>query len=228
VTAITLNLLAEEQLAEQASARDPFKTAVAIGIAIITLVVMSGSILYVIAGQTKTEAGALQARLDTLLSSEAAAGEPDFRSIKALADDIIALNHTRPLYAHQLALIKDLMPESIQLSHITFTLSVDVQTEARAEAGGEENTTKERPRRTVAPKTSTHLILQMTGEAVSNRPELEVDTFMQILRNDAAFNERVKQIQLLSIARPPASAGSERGAKLSTQFIIECQYKESK
>jgi hypothetical protein len=226
VTAITLNLLAEEQLAEQANARDPLKTAVAICASILTLVVMSGSVLYVVAGQKTTEASLLQARLDSSVAAEAAGGTADFRSVKSIADDIIAINHSRPLYAHQLALIKDLVPDSVQLTRITFTLALEVHDAGNADTAGSADADKDKPRRVAVAKVVSHLNLQLEGKAMSNRPELEVDTLIQTLRSNAAFNERVKQIQLRSIA-PSAISTSEGAPTVPTaQFIIECQYKE--
>lgn len=227
MTAITLNLLAEEQLAEQANARDPLKTAVAICASILTLVVMGGSVLYAVAGHKKTEANLLQAHWDSLVAAEAGGGTADFRSVKSMADDIVAINHSRPLYAHQLALIKDLLPDSVQLTRITFTLALEVRDAGNADTAGSTDADKDKPRRVAVAKALPHLNLQLEGKATSNRPELEVDKFIQTLRSDAAFNERVKQIQLRSIARPPAFNGSDASAPLCAQFVIECQYKES-
>ena len=227
MTAITLNLLAEEQLAEQANARDPLKTAVAICASILTLVVMSGSVLYVVAGQKKTEANLLQARWDSSVAAEAVGGTADFRSVKSMADDIIAINHSRPLYAHQLALIKDLVPDSVQLTRITFTLALEVRDAGNADTAGSADADKDKPRRVAVAKTVSHLNLQLEGKAMSNRPELEVDTLIQTLRSNAAFNERVKQIQLRSIARSPVSTSEGAPTVPTAQFVIECQYKES-
>ena len=51
MTAITLNLLAEEQLAQVARARDPLKILVAVGLGVLSLLVACGSTLSVIRGQ---------------------------------------------------------------------------------------------------------------------------------------------------------------------------------
>jgi hypothetical protein len=227
VTAITLNLLAEEQLAEQASARDPFKTAAAICASVLTLVVMSGSALYVAAGQKKAEANMLQARWNSQVAAEAAGGAADFQSVKSMADDIVAINHARPLYAHQLALIKDLLPDSVQLTRIAFTLTLEVREGGDAATTDSADAGKDKPRRVAPPKAVPHLSLQLEGKATSNRPELEVDQFIQTLRGDTALNERVKQIQLRAIGRPPVSSEGDAAALPSAQFVIECQYKES-
>ena len=45
MTAITLNLLAEEQLAQEARARDPVKLFIAVGLGVLTMVVALGGML---------------------------------------------------------------------------------------------------------------------------------------------------------------------------------------
>ena len=209
MTAITLNLLAEEQLAEQANARDPFKTTLAICISVLMFVAMSGSALLMVASQKKTEADMLQTRWDSIAAAQAGGVAADFQSAKSFADDIVAINHARPLYAHQLALIKDLLPDSIQLSRITFATTTQVRDAGNA-----------------GPKAVSHLTLQLQGKATSNRPELEVDAYIQTLRGNAAFGEWVREIQLRSIARPSGSGGEVPSGPLSADFLIECQYKE--
>ena len=72
MTAITLNLLAEEQLAELANARDPVKGAVAIGVGLLMVTVLTGSALYVGASQKKADANLLKARYDALVVAETA------------------------------------------------------------------------------------------------------------------------------------------------------------
>ena len=74
--------------------------------------------------------------------------------------------------------------------------------------------------------TRRHLMLQIEGKAISMRPEIEVDKFIQRLHATPAFNDQVSQIQLRSIAR--VSGGSEAGAAAmpSAFFVVECQFKE--
>ncbi len=217
MTAITLNLLAEEQLAQQANARDPVKTAVAIGISLLTLVVATGSILYIFANQKRTEAALLEARWNALAAGQSANGAADFKTQKAFADDLVAINRMRPIYAHQMALLKDLLPDSIQLSHISFTMTVQAR-----DAGSDDESGK----RLSAPKNAAHVSLMCDGTALSSRPEIEVDSFLDTLRNNPDFKAGVKQIQLRSIARTGVTPGSEATTLPSAQFVIECQYKE--
>jgi hypothetical protein len=225
VTAITLNLLAEEQLAEEASARDPVKTAIAIGASLLMLAALCGSLLWVAAAQKRTEANVLQARLDSLAAALTTSAVADFKSLKSYADDFVALNRSRALYAGQLALIKDLVPDSIQLSRINLALNVEVR-EAGGAAGGDAG--KEKPTKAQKPKTIEHLSLQLDGKAVSPRPELEVDKFLQELRASPDFGAQIEQIQLRSIARSPVTADSTGINVPSASFVIDCQYKEQK
>ena len=63
---------------------------------------------------------------------------------------------------------------------------------------------------------------------VSGRPEIEVDNFLQTLRSDAAFVERVQQVQLRSIARAPVSSDAAAASVPAAQFVIECRYKDQR
>ena len=229
MTAITLNLLAEEQMAAQANARDPVKTAIAIGTTLLMLTVLAGALLGVVAGQKTTEAKLLQSRWDSLVAAQATSTASGFKSIKLCADDLLALNHSRALYARQMALIKNLVPDTVQLNHINLTLNTEVQEGASAANGDTEPTTgkKEAPK-AARPKNVQRLSLQLDGRAVSSRPELEVDKFLQTLRADPDFSAQVEQIQLRSIAKSVVTDGSSGGNVPSASFVIACQYREQK
>ncbi|PYI86251.1 MAG: hypothetical protein DME26_09405 [Verrucomicrobia bacterium] len=225
MTAITLNLLAEEQLAEQANARDPVKTTIAIGASVLMLMVLCGSLLSVAAAQKRTDANVLQARWDALVAAQATTAGADFKALKSYADELATLNRSRALYAYQLALIKDLVPDSVQLGRINLTLNVEVR-EVGGAAGGDAG--KEKPSKAPKSKTIEHLSLQLDGKALSSRPELEVDKFLQVLRANPDFSGQVEQIQLRSIARSPVTADSTGLNVPSASFVIDCQYKEQK
>src|SRR2546425_908450 len=132
MTAITLNLLAEDQLAERAEARNPFKLALAIGIGVFTLAILSGMSVAHLADKQKSEADDLQTKLDSISSTQPAGSGVDTKSLKSLADDILTINQGRLLYARHLAMIKDLIPDSVQLRRINFALSLDPQASAPA------------------------------------------------------------------------------------------------
>ena len=125
--AITLNLLAEEQQAQEARARDPVKLFTAIGLAAVTLAVAWGGTLSALLMQRRAELDGLQAQWNKM--NEVGVGEGDFQKVNAVAQEIVALNHSRILVAPQLALVKDLIPPTIQLSQIGLTLSVDAADE---------------------------------------------------------------------------------------------------
>jgi hypothetical protein len=229
VTAITLNLLAEEQLAAQANARDPVKTAIAIGTTLVMLAVLAGSLLGVVAGQRATEEKLLQTRWDRLVAAQAISTATGFKSIKSCADDLLALNHSRALYARQMALIKNLVPDTVQLNKINLTLNIEVQEGAStANNDAEPTTAKKEAPKAAKPKNVQRLSLQLDGRAVSGRPELEVDKFLQTLRADPDFSAQVEQIQLRSIARSVNTDGSSGGTVPSASFVIDCQYREQK
>lgn len=226
MTAITLNLLAEEQLAHEASAHDPVKTAIAVGATAISCAALAGSLLWVVASQKSTEAGLLQEQWQSAVSAFESQEGKSFKAISALADDILAMNRSRMLCAPQLAVVKDLVPDSIQLTRLGFSLITQRQEAAPSgageEAGGEES------KRAARPKTIELAVLQLEGRAVSARPEIEVDGYIQALRASKVFSEQVDQIQLRSIARAPVAGEGVAGELPGAQFVIECQYKERK
>lgn len=230
MTAITLNLLAEEQLAELANARDPVKVAAAIGVSLLMISVLIGSALYVVASQKKADANLLQARYDELVAAETAGATAQFKTTKSLADDVVAINRSRPLFAPQLALLKDLVPDSIQLARIGFSVSIESKDAGGGsdEASGADAKGKDKSARTPKPKNVEHVSLQLDGRAVSGRPEIEVDNFLQTLRSNAAFTERVQRVQLRSIARASMSSDAAAANVPAAQFVIECQYRDQR
>ncbi len=213
-TAITLNLLAEEQLAQEARARDPVKLFTAVGLGALTVAVACGGILSAILMQKQTELHGLEAQWKK--TNNVSAEEGEFQGTSAAADEIIALNHSRILMAPQLALVKDLIPPSVQLSQLAFALTV----ETTEPGGGEEGTESKHPGH---PKRVERLVMRMEGVASSSRPELEVDQFLKALRSNARFSALVEDIQLRSISR----TSSDKAGQIVTGagFVIECWYK---
>jgi len=216
-TAITLNLLAEEQLAQEARARDPVKLFTAVGLGVLTVAVAWGGILSAVLMQKQTELQGLEAQWKKV--NDVGAGESEFQRTSAAADEIITLNHSRVLMAPQLAMVKDLIPPSVQLSQLGFALSMET-TESGTGGGGEEGTESKHPSR---PKRVERLVMRMEGVASSSRPELEVDQFLKALRSDARFSALVEDIQLRSISRMSSDKAGQTITGAS--FVIECWYK---
>jgi len=215
MTAITLNLLAEEQQVQEERARDPFKILMAVGLTLVTVVVGSGSMLLVMQGQKKGELQRLETRWQEL--NHAGDKEGEFQSVRTLAEEIVALNHSRTLLAPQLAAVKDLIPSTVKLSAINFAVET-----ANMATGGEDITGSKKSR----PKQVERLVLRMEGVVYGSRPELELDQFLQTLRGTAAFGIGVDDIQLRSISRESAHNDKTDHGPASVTFIIECRYKE--
>ncbi len=217
MTAITLNLLAEEQIAQQERARDPVKAALAVGVGLIAVAVAAGAIMSVVASQKKSEVAGLQAQYDKLNSPALQEQETRFAALQKEANAMVQVNHTRYLLAPRLALLKDLLPDNVRLDHVMFSvMSETVQPESGPTG------------RAARPKTIEHLKLRLNGQVVSNRPELDVDAFMQMLRKNPAFSADMDQIQLQSVTRN--AAGSQAGVDQlpAADFAVECLYEERK
>jgi len=218
MTAITLNLLAEEQQAQVERARDPIKLFIAVGLAVLTAAVAWGGTLSVILSQRRVELQGLEARWNKM--NDVGQGEGDYQKEIQFAAEIVAANRSRIVLAPQLAMVKDIIPASVQLTHIDFALATETM---GGDGGGEEGAEGKHPAR---PKQSRHLVLQLQGLAFSTRPELEVDQFLKSLRGDARFGALVEDIQLRSIARTGGDADKASSAAPAVNFTIECWYKE--
>jgi len=226
VTAITLNLLAEEQLAAQAQARDPFRITLSAGISLVVLTAIAGAFVTRSATAKKAELSTIQAKLDGLSLAPSSSSSGDTKSLKNVADDLVAISHNRTLYAQQLAMIKDLVPTSIQLVRMSFQLVLDgPDSGAPADAPADGGTDSVKAARH-KPKSVEHLALQLDGRAISSRPEIEVDEFIKLLRANAVFSSQVKNIRLRSIARAATPPNAGAAPVPSASFVIECQYKE--
>jgi hypothetical protein len=182
------------------------------------LVVAWGGALSVMLMQRRAELQGLESKWKQM--NDGGQGEADFQKDIDFAAKVVAMNHSRVLVAPQLAMVKDLIPSSIQLARIAFAVSVESL--GGDSGGGEEGGESKHPAR---PKQSKRLVLQLEGVASSARPELEVDQFLKSLRGDARFGELVEDIQLRSIARTSDGDKAVHGLPTVT-FLIECWYKE--
>lgn len=222
MTAITLNLLADELEAQQAEARDPLKIAIACGAMVVCLAVVGGTALRLLAGSRRNQAAALQRQWEQIEASQQANAVTAYEEIKAVADEILRINQTRLLLAPELAMVKDAIPPTVQLTRLRLQLVTETP-----ESSPIPPPTKEAGEfkvRRAAPKPIERLTLQLEGRAYGAKPELEVDAFMKSLRENPAYAERLDQINLRSIARS-STEGDKPAAELSAVFVLECQFK---
>jgi hypothetical protein len=218
MTAITLNLLAEEQQAQEARARDPIKLVTAVGLSVLTVAVAWGGTLSALLMQKRSELQGLESRWNNMNTVGVEEGE--FQRLNAFAEETIAENQSRILIAPQLALVKDLIPPSIQLGQLAFAVSVQA---SGGSGGGDESADSKHAKRQ---KQSEQLALRLEGTASSSQPELEVDRFLKALRTDARFGALVEDIQLRSISRTGKETDKRDQALAAASFAIECWYKE--
>src|SRR5579871_4186941 len=108
MTSICLNLLAEEQQAQEARARDPIKLVAAIGLCLLTAAVAWGGILSGLLMQKRTEVQSLESKSRGVNDNGAAEGE--FQGLNAQAEQIASVNRSRILMAPELALLEDIIP----------------------------------------------------------------------------------------------------------------------
>lgn len=221
ITPLILNLLVEEQMAERKKARDPLKAVVAVAIGIITVTVGVGTWFGAKAERKHTELVELQQQHKRLLSVSAAVDAEALKAARTFCEEILAMNRNRALFAPQLALIKEIIPGSIQLTRVSLGITTELR-EAPVPAS------EGKVRRPAAPVSIDYLTMVLEGRAISARPEIEVDDFLKAMRSDPRLKDKVKQIQLRSIAPAPVVAGPGGATPTvgSAVFVIDCQYKE--
>ncbi len=222
MTPLTLNLLAEEQQAERASAHDPVKYAIGIGIVIVALTAVSGMGLMALANRKAAEADRLQKQWDTLSAGQKSAS---FRMLKGFVEDLLAIHKKRYFLAPQMAQIKDLVPSAIYLSKMGFKVNVETAQGSAPLASPE--ATGGAKARVGKLQNVAQLTLRLEGAAIGSRPEMEVDSFLRVLRTNAVLSNQVKDVTLRSIGRATQTM-EEDPQKIAAQFVIECLYKEVK
>lgn len=227
MTAITLNLLAEEQIAQEAKGRDPIKIAVAIGVFAVTITFATGTVVGMLAVQSKAQATSLDARWTALGGNNEAGMDKEFQAVKTLAEDLVAVNRGHTMFAPQLALIKDVVPETILLTQLSFTVITETQPGAApAPVEATDKASDAKPKRPVPPKNTEYVKLHIEGKLLSSRPEIEVDSFIKTLRTHPVLGSQFKTVQLRSIARPQGGLDKNTGIAPTGVFVIECEYKE--
>ncbi len=210
MTPLTLNLLAEEQHAEAASARDPLKISIIISAVILALTAGCGVFMMVWATQNKSEAARLQKCWESMTTTQSGR---NFRALKLFTEDLVAIHQRRMLLAPQLARIKDLVPDAIYLTRVGFKMNVVVGT-AQPPPIAEDGVA----RPAVRAQSVERLSLRLEGNAVGARPEIEVDNFLQTLCADSVLSNQVKEIMLRSIGRGP-SVGGAGSQTVMAQFV---------
>ena len=189
---IIINLLAEEQQALQDRARDPFKVSLAVGLGALALVTAVSVLLPVFTANYRIQAAKLRKERQDLEAQQTAGEGGSLLAIKEMADDLFEINRSRRLCAPQLALIKDLVPDSIQLTRLNLLTTIETE-----ESGGPpaDESVEGKPKRASRPKTVERVVLRLEGRAMSSRPqpELEATAFQQILETNAAFQAYVKK-----------------------------------
>jgi len=225
VTAIAINLLVEEQLNQQAKARDPLKIAIAIGMGLLAITVSIGVILGHLVEQEKQAVGTLQAKWASMQATQSGVSGSDTKALQVVASDYLSINQARTVYGPQMALIKEVIPDSIQLTQARFAMVTEVSTARPAPepVTGESNA---KAARLAIPKSTERMDLLLDGWIVCARPEIEIDLFIKSLRTHSAFGKLLKDVRLRSISR--AGTDGSTTASPSATFVIDCIYKESK
>jgi len=225
VKSIIINLLVEEELAQQARARDPVKLMIAISTAVLALVVAVGGVFSGLAMRSQVAMKVAETKLHELEKQQTSGSVGAYLSLKQWTDDLIELNQSRRLCAPQLALIKDLIPDYIQIARLTLTTVAVARAPAAPapapEVGQDDVKAKIAARAMPAAQLA---VLLLDGKVVSVHPEDDLANFRRILESDPLFSAQIQLVKLRSYAR--VSGPAERGGPITGQFVFECQFKE--
>ena len=219
---LIINLLVEEEQANQARARDPVKVLIAISTGVLALVVAGGGTLACQSVRSSVELTRLERQWQALSLHQTSRHVDAYRSLKQWADDLIAINQSRPLCAPQLALIKDSVPDYIQLLGLSLVTTTVAQAPPGPAPDGSDIKARIAQR---APAAAQVVTLQLEGKIISVRPEEDMANFRHNLESASKFSAQIKEAQLRSYVRLAGPA--ERGGPAVGQFVIECQLKEA-
>src|SRR5512137_1235198 len=126
IAPLILNLLAEEKLAEIKNARDPLKVAVAVTICVLTLSVGTGSLFGLKAERKRMELIELQRKRNKVTAGTTVGDAEELKTTRVFCEEVMAINRNRALFAPQLALIKNIIPDTIQLTRINVGINSEV------------------------------------------------------------------------------------------------------
>ena len=219
---IIINLLVEEELAEQARARDPFKVVLAISIALLAVVVAVGGLLSGVALRSRVEMQIAAIKWQELEKQQTGGVVGAYRSLKQWADDLVDINQSRRLCAPQLALIKDLVPDDVQLLRLSLVTTAVARAPVAPPAEGLDDVKAKIAQRPPLP--AQVVVLQLEGRLASAHPEEDLADFQHNLETNAVFSPQIQSVKLRSYAR--ISVPTERGGRVIGQFVIDCQYKD--
>ena len=221
---IIINLLAREEQAEQARARDPVKVLIVISTLLLAIVVGIGGVLFGLALHSGVDLKGLEHRRTELEKQQTSGNIGAFLALKQWSGDLLEINQARRLFAPQLALIKDLVPDCIQLSRLTLATTAVVRAPTGPTPEGMDDVKAKIASR--APPASQVVVLQLEGKVISPHPEDAMASFRRDLETNGTFGAQIQQVKLRSYMR--VSSPTERGGSVVGQFVLECQYKEQK
>ena len=222
VNPIIINLLVEEEQAARARGRDPVKLLIVISTGLLAVVLAIGGAMSGLARRSGAALNNLEQQWQELAKLQTSGSVGSYRVLNQWTGDLLAINQSRRLCAPQLALIKDLVPDFIQLTRLSLVTTAVTRTPTTLPA---EDAVVGKAKITQGmPLAEQLLTLQLEGKVVSVHPEEDVAIFRQNLETNATFGAQIQQVQLRSYGR--ISGPTERGGSVVGQFVIECQYKE--
>ena len=219
---IRLNLLAEEQAAEELRRRDPMKRAVLIAVLLVGAVLVWSSLLQYSIMRGNQELGGLQRtiNLQTNLYQDVL-GEAT--SLQEMRQKLVALNRlatNRFLWASVLNALQQPAVDDVQLLEFRGQQSYVLTEETKPKTGADKSAS-------VKPATATEkIVLTLRARDTGPGEGANILKYMETLAGCPYFQEalgKTNQVQLAS--RAPPQENPETGGK-SVGFALECRLLE--
>lgn len=215
---IRINLLEEEQKRKLARKRDPMKLAIRLAVLAVAAVLVYSVILYTREKNLKEQLTALRNNW-SLQEVKFAKVDEEIKNLQKTfvkAEILKSYMRNRFLWAPQLELFKDVIPNSVQITRL---------------AGHREIVTPAPPANAKAPAVFPMEVVRVTLEGVAEgpRPELTVQKFLTKLKSDERLSAYMGEVKLVSLNRggPTGKGENESGTEqVNARFVIEIQYKQ--
>jgi Tfp pilus assembly protein PilN len=215
---IRINLLEEEQKQKLARKRDPMMLAIRLGGLAVVAVLVYSLILYAREKSLKEQLTALKNDW-SLQEVKFAKVDGEIKNLQQTFVKTELLKtciHNRFLWAPQLELYKDVIPNTVQITRLV---------------GHREIVTPAPPTSSKAPPVFPMEVVHVTLEGVADgpRPELAVQNFLTKLKSDQKLSAYVEEVKLVSLNRGGSTGKGENESGIdqaNARFVIEIQYKQ--
>jgi len=211
---IHINLLAEEQAAEEMRRRDPVKRAIFIGVSLVVLALMLGTWRAGAALLAKGKLAAVQTQIDSKTNAYQHA-DADLKKIAAIKGKLTALEKlqsARFLQGNLLNALQTATVDGVQLTRLRLEQSYYLsQSEGEAGKSAKISTVKETK------------MLRLDARDFSTNPGDQVNAFKDTIAKQSYLQSVLGKTNAVQLAGPPSALQTDIGKPYVT-FVLECRF----